>query len=105
MSLMEQMQQIDRRVKAMLRTANIDELDREELHVLKQLKQHSNEARLDVREYEYAETRLEQEKAAVKARRNLAKLEKSILQLSSIFGPADTADLGAHIDTLKTHLA
>ena len=105
MSLTEQIQQIDRRVKTMLRMASIEELDREEAHTLKQLKQYCNETRLDVREYEYAETRLEQQKAAVKARRNLAKLEKSILQLSSIFGPADTADLGAHIDTLKTHLA
>lgn len=102
MSLVEQVQQIDRRVKAMLRTANIDELDRDELRVLKQLKQHSNEARLDIREYEYAETRLEQQKAAAKAHRNLAKLEKNILQLSGIFGPADTAELGAHLDALKT---
>jgi len=105
MTLMEQIQQIDRRVKAMLRETSLDELDREELHTLKQLKLHCNEARLDVREYEYAETRVEQQKAAAKAHRNLAKLEKNILHLSGVFGPADTADLGAHIDTLKTALS
>ncbi len=104
MSLTDQVQQIDRRIKAMLRMMDTDELNKEELHVLKQLKQYCNETRLDVREYEYAETRLEQQKAGVKAHRNLAKLEKSILQLSSIFGPADTAELGAQIDALRSDL-
>lgn len=104
MSLMEQIQQIDRRVKTAVRLAQQQELSREETHTLKQLKLHANEARLDVRAYEYAETLAEQRKAGEAARRNLTKVEKEMLQLSSVFGPADTAELGALIDTLRSDL-
>ena len=104
MSLMEQMQQIDRRVKAAARLAQQQELSKEESHTIKQLKLHSNEARLDVRSYEYAETLAEQRKSGQAARKNLTKLEKEMLQLSTIFGPADTAELGACIDKLRTDL-
>lgn len=104
MGLLSDMQQIDRRVKAVLRTINLDELDREEARFVKQLKQHCNETRLDVREYEYAETMAAQRKASEHARKNLDRMEKEILQLSSVFGPADTAELGAFIDSLRSDL-
>lgn len=104
MSVTEQMQQIDRRVKAELRTVQQDELDREETKLIKQIKLHCNEARLEVRDYEYAETLAAQQKASETARKNLMKLEKGIVQLSSVFGPADTAELGAFIDKLRTDL-
>jgi hypothetical protein len=104
MSLTADVQQIDRRVKAVLRTAQQDELSREEAGILKQLKLHCNEARLDVRGYEYAETLAEQRKAAAAGRRNLTKLEKGIVQLHAVFGPADTAELGALIDSLRSQL-
>lgn len=104
MSLTEQIQQIDRRIKTGIRTAQHDGLNREEAHIVKQLKQHTNEVRLDVRQYEYAETLAEQRKAGEAARRNLAKLEKGMLQLNDVFGAADIAELGALIDTLRSDL-
>jgi len=98
------MQQIDRRMKAVFRTVSLDELNREEQHLIKQLKQYCNEARLDVRDYEYAETMVTQRKASDHARKHLDKIEKTMLQLSSVFGPADTAELGAFIDSLRSDL-
>lgn len=104
MSLTSDILQIDRQVKAALRGVQHDELDREAAKLVKELKQLCNEARLDVRDYEYAETLAAQRKAGEKARKNLTKLEKGILQLHSVFGPADTAELGAFIDSLRSEL-
>lgn len=104
MSLTEQIQQIDRRIKAVLRGVAHDGLTREDAAVMKALKQHCNEVRLDVRQYEYAETLADQRKAGDAARKNLIKLEKDMLRLSDVFGPADTAELGAFIDKLRTDL-
>ena len=104
MSLTEQIQQIDRRVKAALRTVSQDGLTHEDTVIVKALKQHCNETRLDVREYEYAETLAAQRKTGEATRKNLVKLEKGILQLSYVFGPADTAELGAFIDKLRSEL-
>ena len=98
MSLTSDILQIDRQVKATLRAVHHDELDREEAKLVKELKQLCNEARLDVRDYEYAETRERQLKARQAARKNLATLEKHVVQLSSVFGAADVAELSARID-------
>lgn len=104
MGLLEKIQQIDRRVKTELRLISQDELAREELNLVKQLKLHCNETRLDIRDYEYAETMAAQRKASEHARKNLHKIEKEILQLSNVFSPADTAELGAFIDSLRSDL-
>ncbi len=104
MSLTADMQQIDRQVKGVLRTIQHDELDREEAKLVKQLKQLCNEARLDVRDYEYAETREVQAKAGVAAHKSLTSVEKCIVRLSGIFGPADVAELSARVDQIRSRL-
>lgn len=104
MSLTADMQQIDRQVKGVLRTVQHDELDREEANVVRQLRQICNEARLDVRDYEYAETREAQMKAGAAVHKSLTSLEKCIVRLSAIFGPVDVAELSARVGTIKSDI-
>jgi hypothetical protein len=94
-------QHIDRRVKGILRGVDLEELSRENREAVRQLKVACNEVKLDVRDYEYAETRVEQQKWAKIARHNIVALETLLLELGSIFTPADIAELGAQLDMLK----
>lgn len=104
MSLTSDMQQVDRRVKAVLRALQHEELDREETKLVKELRQLLSEARLDVRDYEYAENREHQLKARQTARKNLMAIEKHIVQLGNVFGAADVAELSARIDQIRDKL-
>lgn len=68
---------------------------------MKQLKLICNEVKLDVRDYEYAETRAEQQKWAAISRRTISALEALLLELGGIFGPVDIAELDAQLETMK----
>ncbi len=92
---------IDRRVKGLLRGVDIDQLSVEDRKTVRQIKHACNEIKLDVRDYEYAETRLEQQKWATIAAHNILALENLLLRLSDIFGPADIAELGAQLAMLR----
>ena len=92
---------IDRRVKGLLRGVDIDQLSVEDRKTIKQIKHACNEIKLDVRDYEYAETRLEQQKWAKIAAHNILALENLLLRLGDIFGPADIAELGAQLEMLR----
>ena len=94
-------QQIDRRVKGLLRAAEVDQLSVEDRKTIKQIKHACNEIKLDVRDYEYAETRLEQQKWAKIAAHNILALENLLMRLGDIFGPADIAELGAQLEMLR----
>lgn len=63
-------------------------------------------ARLFVREYEYAESRAEQQVAAKKARAELAAIQQLILFASQhdLLGPADVAQLSAEVQQITDEL-
>lgn len=94
-------QYIDRRVKGLLRAVEVDQLTLEDRKTIRQIKLACNEIKLDVRDYEYAETRLEQQKWAKITAHNILALENLLLRLGDIFGPADIAELGAQLETLR----
>jgi flagellar biosynthesis/type III secretory pathway protein FliH len=97
-------QDIERHVKQKLRATDVEALPREVRHDVRQLKLACNEVRLDVRDYEYAETRADQEKWAKLGRHNLKALNVLLLRLDTVFGPADVAELGARLEELKSSL-
>lgn len=97
-------QQLDRRIKIVIRQVDTETLSRQERHDVSQLKRALQEIRLDVRDYEYAQTREEQLKWAKLARHNLGALNTLLLRLDTVFGPVDVAELGATIETLQTAL-
>lgn len=103
-SLSNSTRQLDRKIKTILRQLDEDSLDRREKQDLAALKLAINEVRLDIRDYEYAQTRDDQLKWAALGRHNLAVLNKLMIRLDSVFSPVDVADFGATVDQLKTSL-
>ncbi|MBL8121447.1 hypothetical protein JNM87_01725 [Candidatus Saccharibacteria bacterium] len=104
MNVTSSIQQIDRQIKGILRGIDTDNLAREEKQFIQKLKLACNEVKLDLRDYEYAQTREEQLKWAKLARHNLIALERYILELPAFFLPVDVAELSAKIDELKGRL-
>ena len=101
MSLVLTTQRIDRRIKGILRLVDPEQISKQERELVRKIKIACNEIRLDVRDYEYAETREEQKKWMKIARHNIRALESYLLELGDIFGPADMAELGAQLEMLK----
>lgn len=76
----------------------------EQAKQIETLKRQALELRLDLRDYELAETRNEQLKNAEKSKACLAELEKSIVSLGDIFGPADVAQFCAGIANISDNV-
>lgn len=102
MSLLATFQQVDRQIKGILLHFDVDSLNVADKHRIKQVKLACNEIRLDVRDYEYAETREAQQKWAKIARHNIAALERLIIELDTVFGASDVAALSAQLDQIRT---
>lgn len=75
-------------------------------NLLATIKHQIIDARLAVRDYEYAETRTGQRAHAREARQLLDGLRQQIVQASeyNIFGPADIAQFSAQLDSIRAEL-
>lgn len=102
MSLLATVMQVDRQIKGIFLHFDIDSLNAAEKHSVKQIKLACNEIRLDIRDYEYAEKRVDQEKWAKIAWHNIAALERLIIELDAVFGPSDVAALSAQLDQVRS---
>jgi hypothetical protein len=89
------MQRAETQLKSLLRAIDTDLLQPDEKKAVASLRRLSTDARLDIRDYELSETRVEQLKKAVEAKKRLAKLQKNLLAAGDVFGPADIAQLDA----------
>ncbi len=97
--------QLDRLLKGLLRNIHPETLQRDDRETITLVKKALHEIRLDVRDYDYAQTREEQLKWAKIGKHNLAALNTLLLRLDVIVGAADMAELGALIETLREKLA
>lgn len=97
-------QRVEQQVKALLRTADTDLLEPAERKAFGTIRRLLTDMRLDIRDYELSETREEQLKCATVARKRLQKLQKAILTVSLVFGPADVAQLGAQLEQIEEKL-
>ncbi|HKR82252.1 MAG TPA: hypothetical protein VJR27_04625 [Candidatus Saccharimonadales bacterium] len=81
-------------------------LPRETREVVEVIRGQLVDARLDVRDYELAETRAEQQKLASATRERLERLQQHILAASphGIFGAADVAELSARLQQIISHV-
>ncbi|MFZ1249460.1 MAG: hypothetical protein WAQ24_04005 [Candidatus Saccharimonadales bacterium] len=104
MSLVAEINKIDRQIKVIVRQLSTENLSQAEKKALQQIKLGCNELKLDVRDYEYAETRAEQLKWAKIAQHNLKAVETLVLQNGTIFGPVDVAELSARIEDIRAKL-
>ncbi|PID30710.1 hypothetical protein CSA80_04385 [Candidatus Saccharibacteria bacterium] len=103
-SLSAQAKDIERQIKRIVRDADIEKLSLQERKLVEKLKMACNEVWLDVRDYEYAETREEQIKWRKLGRHNIAAAEQYLLELGTIFGPVDSAELSANLSAISEQL-
>lgn len=105
-SVFSQTKALDIQVNGILSPIDTDALMPDERNIIALIKRQLIDARLDVRDYEYAETRAEQVRLKDAACATLRKLEKNILQASeyNIFGAIDTAHISAKIEHITKQL-
>jgi len=86
---------------------DIDLLTQAEREVVAAVKSRATDARLEVRDYEYAETRTEQLEHAAAAAKRLQTLQKDVLKLSEygIFSAVDVAQLTAQVEHIIEQLS
>jgi len=98
------MQRVEGQIKALLRTIDTDTLEPAERKSLTGLRRLAVDTRLDIRDYELSETREEQLKCAITAKKRLGKLRAAILATGMAFGPADIAQLTAELEYIDSRL-
>lgn len=87
-----------------MRAVDVESLPKDQRETIRQLRLACNEVKLDVRDYEYADTREGQVKWLKIARHNIKAMETLLLQLGDIFGPADIAELSAQLEMLQSNI-
>jgi hypothetical protein len=98
------MQRTEAQLKSLLRTVDTDLLTIEERKAFASVRRLATDARLDVRDYELSETREEQLKCAVAAKKRLEQLQKAVLGAGSVFGPADVAQVSAQLEQIQARV-
>jgi len=105
-SAFDQVKTLDTHVKGIVSTFDIDALMPDERKVLALIKRQLTDFRLDVRDYEYSDTRDEQIRFAGAAQKTENELQKSILQASehNLFGAVDVAHISAQLQQIIAQL-
>lgn len=105
-SLYDQAREVERQAGAILSAFDVSELPAVQRDVTAALKHQLIDARLAVREYEYAQTRAEQLVAAKEAQLFLRQAGESIVKISQygLFGAVDVAQLSARIDLIISQI-
>ena len=105
-SLLTRYTSVAGRVAAILAQRDIDVIDRSELKLIGTIKHLLADARLDIRDWEMAETREEMLHSAHEALQRLEQVRESILLASekNVFSPADIAEIGAQFDHFAAEL-
>jgi hypothetical protein len=99
-----EMQRADTHLKNLLRSIDTDLLTPDEKKVVASLRRLGAEARLDIRDYEFSETRVEQLEKAKNAKKRLGRLQKALLATGNLFGPADIAQLDAQFEHIQSRI-
>ena len=101
-SLFEQAKRLEVRIGAVLSGFDIDDLPKGERELVVTIKHGIVDARLDARDYEYAETRAEQLELVKEARERLEALRQAILKASeyNLFSAVDVAQFSGGIEQL-----
>jgi hypothetical protein len=98
--------QIISQLGGVLSAIDSDALEKKERNVLGLLRRLAVDVRLDLRDYEYAETKAEMQVNAKAALRHMEQLRKGILSASEfgVFSAVDVAQLTGQIDQIQVRL-
>lgn len=105
-SIFQQAKDIESQVVNILATFDLDYLPKQQKELVISIRHQVIDARLDARDYEYAETREEQLRIAKEGKERLTQLEKTILKASeyNVFSAIDTAQISARIGQLISQM-
>jgi hypothetical protein len=97
---------LNMQINGLLTALDIDLIGRETSKVIARIRILSNDARLDVRDWEMAQDRAAMEKNATEGMKRLAELRKLILKGSEhgIFSSIDVIDMSTQIDSIEADL-
>ena len=106
LSLHDQAKELARQVGGILSSLDIDALSREERDIAVAIKQSLEHVRLGARDYDFADTKYEQEQSVVEAKQHLEQLQTLVLKGSeyNMFGAVDVAHASARIQQIISTL-
>lgn len=106
-SLTGQATAFNRSITSILSALDLDALPAPERSIAEAIKRQAADARLDVRDYEYADTRAEQLERATIARARLEHIQADIVKASeyNMFSAIDVAQLSATIQHIITQVS
>jgi hypothetical protein len=105
-SPLAEIKQAELLIKGVLRKQDLHSLSRADQKVIAQLKQDISDARLDIRDSEYADTGEDYKRHVTTAKQRIAKVIAAILVLSQegIFSPIEVAELSAKLEIIGSRL-
>ena len=105
-SIFQQAKELETQVGKILSAYDLADLPREQRDLIIQLKNQLTDARLDARDYEYAQTRADQLQAAREGRQRFEQAQATIVKISEygLFSAVDVAQLSATIQHLMSRM-
>lgn len=98
--------ELDTGIRTSLSSFDIDSLPLHERELITLIKRQASDARLDVRDYEYAQTRTEQLQGLPESSERFGQLEKNIVKASeyNLFGAVDVVQLSTKIQQILARM-
>jgi hypothetical protein len=105
-SIFQQAKEVETQVGRILSAYDLDDLPREQRDLVITLKNNLIDARLDARDYEYAQTRADQLQAAADGKRCLEQVQHAIVKTSEfgLFSAVDVAQLSATVQHIMSRM-
>jgi hypothetical protein len=105
-SIFQQAKDLEAQVGGILSAFDVEDLPMQQKELVIQLKHQLVDARIDARDYEYAETRDDQLRVAQESHERLALLKQTILKASehNVFSAVDIAQLSARIEQIISQM-
>lgn len=102
----DQAKELARQLNSILSALDIDAISREERDIARAIKQLLDHVRLGARDYDFADTKYEQEQSAVETKQYLEQLQALVLKGSeyNLFGAVDVAHASARIQQIISKL-
>lgn len=101
-SPLNQIKSLETQLRAVVSKLDLVEVSREERSAVTALKNDLTDTRLDIRDYEFSETRVEQQRLGKQARASLDKIRTGILAVSeyNVFSAVDVAQFTAQLEQI-----
>lgn len=106
LSTFDQAKELSNQLTSILASTDAEGLPMEQRTLVASINQLAEHMRLTVRDYDFAETRAEQQQSSLVAKLQLEKLQAAIVKASEydLFGPVDVAQISACLQKIISDL-